>query len=355
MTIDYLPMALHATMDMSELDTLEQEVEQLLAKAREDLEKEKLRQQRERQIQEYLEQIQNRLQPLLAKTEEMIAVLDDKGVDNPTRRQLEETAARIRQELAEAPAKAQDMAEKQFLLQEERLVEEREAREIEIWRHQLKADLLEMIAEQEDFYSATDAAIAIKGHISDLKAIGALEEVVEALMKQINDNSETEGPVARLRGTHEQTLNFIYNKALENRSRVDRPPNVQPPTRHRKSERRPSLYTDLEGKVLVFGGHDRLESAVRNRLRDSCVSLSWATEQGGLQLAAQVESQIPKAELILIVTGYASHSLTERAIESCKRYGQPYEIINTTGMTRLLEAIESGLKARQLAKRWKGA
>ncbi|MGQ9865526.1 MAG: DUF2325 domain-containing protein [Pseudanabaenaceae cyanobacterium] len=341
-------------MDMSELDTLEQEVERLLTQAREDLEKEKLRQQRERQIQEFLEQIQNRLQPLLAKTEEMIAALAAQGVDSPNRKILEEKAAQIRQELANAPEVAREKADRQLLLQEERLVEERETREVEIWRHQLKADLLEMIAEQEDFYSATDAAIAIKGHVSDLKAIGALEEVVEALMHQINENSE-EGPVARLRGTHEQTLNFIYNKALENRSRVDRPPNVQPPTRHRKSERRPSLYTDLEGKVLVFGGHDRLESAVRNRLRDSCVAMSWATEQGGLQMAAQVESQIPKADLILIVTGYASHSLTERAIESCKRCGRPYEIINTTGMTRLLEAIESGLKARQLAKRWNGA
>ncbi|NJK60192.1 MAG: DUF2325 domain-containing protein [Oscillatoriales cyanobacterium SM2_1_8] len=342
-------------MDISDLDNLEQSVERLLAQAREDLEKEKLRQQRERQIQEFVEQIESRLQPLLTKVEAALATLDASGMDNPkTRQQLEEKAAEIRQELAEAPAKAQEHAEKQFLLQEDRLVEEREAQEVERWRHQLKADLLEMIAEQTDFYSATDAAIAIKGHVSDLKAVGGLEEVVEALMHQINTNSETEGPVARLRGSHEQTLTFIYNKALENRSRVDRPPNVQPATRHRKSERKPSLYTDLEGKVLVFGGHDRLESAVRNRLRDSTVYLVWATEQGGLQLAAQAESQIPSADLVLIVTGYASHSLTERAIESCKRCGQPYEIINTTGMTRLLEAIESGLKARQLAKRWKG-
>jgi hypothetical protein len=53
------------------------------------------------------------------------------------------------------------------------------------------------------------------------------------------------------------------------------------------------------------------------------------------------------------VTGYASHSLTERAIEACRRANKTYEIVNTTGMTRLLEVIESGLKAKQLARHWK--
>jgi hypothetical protein len=209
-----------------------------------------------------------------------------------------------------------------------------------------------MIEEQNDFFSATDASIAVRGYANDLKAIGALEVVVEALIDQINSHSE-EGPVARLRGSHEQTLTFIYNKALENRSRVDRAPDVQPTARHRKSEKRPALYTDLGGKVLVFGGHDRLQTAVKNRLRDSAINLMWYTEQDGLQLAAQGESQIAGGDLIIIVTGYASHSLTERAIEACRRANKTYEIVNTTGMTRLLEVIESGLKAKQLARHWK--
>jgi hypothetical protein len=340
-----------SVMDIFELDELEDSVSHLLLSAKAELEQKRLQQQRDRQVQEAVNQIESRLKPLLEKIELMLQEFALEGVNGTTRELLQQKAEDIRKEMAEAPILAAQVADRQFILQEERLLDERIAVQTTQWRHELKADLLEMIEAQHDFFSATDAAIAIRGYIADLKAVGALEEVVESLIDQINSYSE-EGPVAKLRGSHEQTINFIYNKALENRSRVDRAPDVQPATRHRKSEKRPSLYTDLYGKVVVFGGHDRLETAVKNRLRDSEVNLIWCTEQGGLQLAAQGESHIASADLIIIVTGYASHSLTERAIETCKRVGKTPEIINTTGMTRVLETIESGLKARLLARRW---
>jgi len=341
-------------MHISELDELEASVSDLLTMAKVELEQNRLQQQRERQIQEAVAQIEARLKPLLAKVEQMLQEYDREGgsPNSETRQRLEKKAADIRQEIAEAPNLAAQLADRQLILSEERLLDERITEQTAQWRQELKADLLEMIEEQRDFFSATDASIAVRGYANDLKAIGALEEVVEALINQINSHSE-EGPVARLRGSHEQTLTFIYNKALENRSRVDRAPDVQPTTRHRKSEKRPALYTDLSGKVLVFGGHDRLQTAVKNRLRDSAINLMWYTEQDGLQLAAQGESQISGGDLIIIVTGYASHSLTERAIEACRRANKTYEIVNTTGMTRLLEVIESGLKAKQLARHWK--
>ncbi|MFN5856819.1 MAG: DUF2325 domain-containing protein [Pseudanabaenaceae cyanobacterium] len=343
-------------MHISELDDLEASVNELLSVAKVELEQKRLQKQKERQIHEILSQIEGRLQPMLKKIEQMLeqlekeAILDPDHV-NPTKAQLEQKRAEIREQLESAPLMAAREADRQLILSEERLWDQREAEQLSLWRQELKADLLDMIEEQRDFYSATDASIAIRSHITDLKAIGCLDEVVEALINQINAHSE-EGPVARLRGTHEQTLTFIYNKALENRARVDRSPDVQPSTRHRKSEKRPSLYTELSGKVLVFGGHDRLQTAVKNRLRDSNVNLVWYTEQDGLQLATQGETQIPSSDLIIIVTGYASHSLTERAIEACRRAGKTYEIINTTGMTRVLELIESSLKAKQLARHW---
>lgn len=184
----------------------------------------------------------------------------------------------------------------------------------------------------------------------DLKAIGALEAVVDTLITQINTYSE-EGPVARLRGSHEQTLSFIYNKALENRARVDRAPDVQPRVRHRSSEKRPNPYGQLEGKVVIFGGHDRLETAIRNRLRDANVNLVWCTAQAGPQIAEQAETHIANADLILILTGYTSHKLTDKAIHAAQRAGKPTEMINTTGVVRVLEAIEYGLKTKQLARR----
>ncbi|MCY7331250.1 MAG: DUF2325 domain-containing protein [Pseudanabaena sp. CAN_BIN31] len=339
-------------MHISELDELEASVSDLLSMAKVELEQNRLQLQRDRQIQEAVSQIEARLKPLLAKIEQMLKEFSREGQGSETKQRLEKKAADIRQEIAEAPILAAQLADRQLILSEERLLDERITEQTTQWRLELKADLLEMIEEQHDFFSATDASIAVRGYANDLKAVGYLEEVVEALIDQINSHSE-EGPVARLRGSHEQTLTFIYNKALENRSRVDRAPDVQPTTRHRKSEKRPALYTDLGGKVLVFGGHDRLQTAVKNRLRDSAINLMWYTEQDGLQLAAQGESQIAGGDLIIIVTGYASHSLTERAIEACRRANKTYEIVNTTGMTRLLEVIESGLKAKQLARHWK--
>lgn len=339
-------------MDISEIDELEASVGDLLLAAKAEIEHKRIQQQRDLQIHENLVKIENRLKPLLEKVEITLKDLYTEGFnDSPTVKKLEQKASDIRQELAESPMLAAQQADKQMILQEERLLDERVAEQTLQWRRELKADLLEMVTEQTDFYSATDAAIAIRGFVNDLKVIGALEELVEALINQINSYS-IEGPVAKIRGSHENTLNFIYGKALENRASVDRPPDVQPPTRHRRSEKRPSLYTDLKGKVVIFGGHDRLETAVKNRLRDSEVYLIWCTEQGGLQLATQGESHISSADLIIIVTGYASHSLTEKAMESCRRLGKNPEMINTTGMTRVLEVIESGLKTQLLARHW---
>jgi hypothetical protein len=71
-------------------------------------------------------------------------------------------------------------------------------------------------------------------------------------------------------------------------------------------------------------------------------------------MAQQGESHISSADLVIIVTGYASHSLTEKAIQSSKKMGIAPEMVNTTGMTKLLETIEFGLKAKLLAKRLGG-
>lgn len=338
-------------MDMSELDELENSVQDLLSLAKIELEEKRLQQQRETQIQQEIDRIKQRLEPLLEQVELMLKQLTaDDFAESATRRKLEEKAADLRQKLADAPLLAAQAIDRQMILNEERLLDERLTEQTNRWRQALKVDLLEMIAEQTDFFNATDAAIAIRGYLHDLKAIGALEEVVDALILQINTHSE-EGPVARLRGNHEQTLSFIYNKALENRARVERAPDVQPRIRHRSSEKRPNPYGVLEGKVVIFGGHDRLETAVRNRLRDADVNLVWCTAQAGPQIAEQAETHVSNADLILVLTGYTSHKLTDKAVQAAQRVGKAVEMINTTGVVRVLEAIEYGLKTKQLARR----
>ncbi|WP_448600372.1 DUF2325 domain-containing protein [Thermoleptolyngbya sp.] len=337
-------------MDINDLDDLESSVKDLLSLAKIELEEKRLQQQRDEQIQQKVVEIRQRLEPLLKETERMLSKFEpDDFSDSVTRAKLEEKVADLRQKIADAPELAAQMVDRQMILNEERLIDERVAEQASRWRHALKDDLLEMIAEQEDFYNATDAAIAIRGYVHDLKAIGALEEVVDKLIEQINAYSE-EGPVARLRGSHEQTLTFIYNKALENRSRVERAPNVQPRVRHRTSEKRPNPYTQLEGKVVIFGGHDRLETAVRNRLRESKVELVWCTAQAGPQIAEQAESHVASADLVLVMTGYTSHKLTDKAMQAAQRAGKSPEMINTTGVIRILEAIEYGLKSQLFAR-----
>ncbi len=338
-------------MDISELDDLETSVQDLLAVAQMELETKRLQQQRDQQVEKALLEIQQRLEPLLQQVEGMLVNYASEASDSPIRKKLEEKAADIRQQLAEAPSKAAQIADRLLILNEERLLDARVAEQTAQWQQALRADLLEMIAEQEDFFSATDASVAIRAHLDDLKAIGGLADVVDALIARINACSE-EGPVAKLRGSHEQTLNFIYGKALENRSRIDYVPNVQPRTRHRTTEKPPNPYTQLEGKVVIFGGHDRLETAVRNRLRDSDVELIWCTAQAGLQIAEQGENHVRNADLVLIITGYASHSLTEKAMRTMQRVGKSPEMINTTGMTKVLEAIELGLKTKLLERRF---
>jgi vacuolar-type H+-ATPase subunit I/STV1 len=339
-------------MEISELNELESSVQSLLALAKVELEEKRLQQQREEQIQEAVSAIAQRIEPLLAQVEEMIQRFDSQEIsDSAARQKLVDKADDLRQQLENAPFLAAQTVDRQLIAYEERLLDEQLLEQTNRWRQALKTDLLDMIAEQEDFFSATDASIALRGYVHDLKAISALEEAVDALIERINSLSE-EGPVARLRGTHEQTLNFIYNKALENRARVDRATEVQPRTRHRASEKRPNPYSSLTGKVVVFGGHDRLANSIRNRLRDSHVDLVWCTAQDGLQMAQQAENHIYNADLLLIITGYASHSLTEKAVQVAQKANKTPEMINTTGMTRVLEAIEYGLKTRLLANQY---
>lgn len=336
-------------MDISELDNLEDSVQDLLSLAKLELEEKRLQAQRESQIQQEVAKIRQRLEPLLSDVETMLQTLAAENCQSPTQQKLAETAADLRQRIEEAPILAAQSIDRQMVLNEERLIDARLAEQTNRWRQALKTDLLEMVAEQTDFFSATDAAVAIRGHLPDLKAIGALEVVVEALIDQINAHSE-EGPVARLRGSHEQTLGYIYSKAMENRNKVDHAPNVQPRTRHRIVEKRPNPYSQLQGKVVIFGGHDRLETAVRNRLREANVTLVWCTAQAGPQIAEQAEAHIANADLTLVLTGYTSHKLTDKAMQAAQRLGKPVELINTTGVVRVLEALEYGLKSQQLAR-----
>ncbi len=170
-------------------------------------------------------------------------------------------------------------------------------------------------------------------------------------MEQINHydrKNEPGNPAAKFRGSYESTLNFIVDVAHRNRQAAIDPPRNEFTSRQAKPSSRTAACVGLGGKVVIVGGHDRLETAVRNRLRQPEVELVWATSQTGPGIWAQVEAQLPGADLVIVLTGYASHKLTEKVLGG--KGGKTPIYLTTTGMTRLVDAIEVGLKSQQLSQ-----
>ena len=200
-------------MNFLDLDEIEQLTQSLLESAQVELKEHQIQKERDSKIQEAADALTLRLTPLLAQIESLIAEYEANHIsDSLNRKKLDQQADSLRQQLQDVELNAEKLVDAELLRQEEQLISQQETQVITRWRTQLKADLLDLIHDQTDFYNATDTAIAIKGFMEDLKAIGALGEVVDALMAQINaydrKASENALPTARLRGTYEQTLTF---------------------------------------------------------------------------------------------------------------------------------------------------
>lgn len=166
-------------MNLSALDQLEKSVQMLVSDAQEEVEAKRIEKLQNQYYQQALRDIQQRLEGLLESVSNTLEQLPEEEFgDSDNRQRLLETRDNILEQLEAAPQTAAMLADQQFLLQEERLLEEKQQQQDNIWRQQLKEDLLDMIEEQVDFFSATDAAITVRGYLQDLKAIDALDEVV---------------------------------------------------------------------------------------------------------------------------------------------------------------------------------
>ena len=151
----------------------------LVSDAQEEVEAKRIEKLQNQYYQQALRDIQQRLEGLLESVSNTLEQLPEEEFgDSDNRQRLLETRDNILEQLEAAPQTAAMLADQQFLLQEERLLEEKQQQQDNIWRQQLKEDLLDMIEEQVDFFSATDAAITVRGYLQDLKAIDALDEVV---------------------------------------------------------------------------------------------------------------------------------------------------------------------------------
>lgn len=331
---------------------LEKKTQALIASGVSELKEIEAQQQRQTQIAEIAEEIRQRLVPLVEKVETLIRQFAQQAVSNSlTLKQLEQQKETLEAQIQQAELTAEAKLDEKLLQEEERLLAKQDAESLREWRVRVKEELIELIEEQDDFYRATDVAISIKGYADDLKEIGALEEVVDHLIEQINryDRKNDPGnPAAKFRVSYENTLNFIVGVAHKNRQAAIDPPRTEFTSRQVKPSNRTTACVGLSGKVVIVGGHDRLETAVRNRLRQSEVELVWATSQTGPGIWAQVETQLSGADLVIVLTGYASHKLTEKVLGG--KGGRTPTYLTTTGMTRLVEAIEVGLKSQQLSQ-----
>ncbi|MBC7822995.1 MAG: DUF2325 domain-containing protein [Candidatus Parcubacteria bacterium] len=239
----------------------------------------------------------------------------------------------------------------------------RDREELQRCRREKKRQLLATIAEQDDYYEASDLAIEIHYAKEDLKSLEALEEVVNALLNKINDCNREGKPIV-IAGTPEWKLSRMYEKATKLRQQKHPPLLTLVPsggsTRSRSTASddcdesdEPDPYADLSGKVVIFGGQNNVKVQVEECLRQSKVNLVWCTAEDGDQWAKQTESHIAQADLVMIITGRGTpHKQTINAKRAAKNLRKPLtQCDRASGKDSLLEHIKTGLLGLQLQRK----
>lgn len=331
-----------------DIAALQADVNGLITFAETELEEQRLQQERTSRINETIKSLEPQLRKIQQSIQaKLTSYANQKIADSLTKSRLEEQLKTVEEKLSQLDLVAMEIVDADVLKQEERLLERQLAAETQAWREELKLDLLEALEREANFFAATDAAVEITQYLDDLKAINALGEVAAALVEAINRNSD-QGLVAKHRRTDEHTIRVSYEKAMENRGRANQPRVAKAKTNHRQTEQRPNPYQDLQGKVVVVGGHAQLETHVRKRLLNTAVEVFWCSATLGSRPLEQTMNQLESADLVLLLTGPAAHPESSQVINAAKRVDKEIVRINCSGLTRILEAIAYGLKAKQL-------
>jgi len=333
---------------MRPIQDIRDRVAALIAAGKQELLQIEAQESRTAEVESKAQEIRQALTPLVEDLDQLIKQFA--GRVNPTVEQLINEKTLIQAQIEGAELAAEQELDEQLIQEEERAFARQGAEELRAWRYQIKADLISLIEEQEDFYDATDMAVSVKDYSTELKEIGALEEVVDRLLEQINrydlKRDEKEQPTARVKGSYEHTIGFIADIAIRNRSNSNHPPKAAFKANREKPTGKPVVCEGLKGKVVVIGGHERLESAVRNQIRQSDIELVWATAETGPNIWKQVEQHVLSADLVIVLTGYVSHKLTNSVLGDMSGIKPIY--LAKAGMTRLIDTIESELKRHKL-------
>jgi Uncharacterized protein conserved in bacteria (DUF2325) len=355
-------------------DQLEQAFQAKLNKRQQQWQSEQAQQQAEADLRQRLKGFCRRLEQLQAAYEQNDLLDDDYAVLKTRLRQyryqlnaeLGTLTARLLElrrsadalpEPAE-PATGLDLVEQ--LIEDRRQEQDQEEQELNLNRQQRedrqrqrqgqKARLMQIIDEQDNFFEASLLAIDVYHAMPDLKALGYLETVVEALLAKINQCSQTTKKIM-LVGTAQQKLSQMYRKALEfqNGGSLFAPTKSGPakkPARAKSADRptTPDPYIDLKGKVVIFGGHAATKKQVKQNLPK--VDLVWCTLDDGERAAKQAAEQIATADLVILLTDDTKHKTTNIAETAAKRVGKKPIRCHKEGQRSLISYIALHLKFR---------
>lgn len=336
-----------------DIETYEKAVQRAISRAKREYGEEQLLKEKSNRIKQVIKERSEALSGLLGRIE--TALKEYKlATSSVAIKTLTDLRVEIKKEIKDIDFVAVEIVDTEFLDREEELFREQEEQEANRWRLDLKNDLLEMLDDCNNYFAATDSALTIKGYLEDLEAIGATGEVADALVDKINALS-SKGDVAKRRQTDADTILFIASIAMNNRSSKGGSSfsEPQPQSRHRgEMVSRPDPYKDLSGTVVIAGGHEKLQRHVANRLAHSDVTLYWSPVDANAKTATQVAEHVNSADLILVLSSYASKQSTASVEKAAKAAGHEVVYITTTGTTRLMEAIAVGLGTQQLTQKF---
>ncbi|WP_287131361.1 DUF2325 domain-containing protein [Candidatus Cyanaurora vandensis] len=334
------------------LEQLKQEMSLAMGQAREALNQKReqeqlLRRDQERKIKlvQYQERVVNELKIVHDELAKTVAEAYELGEDHPTylvlNHKLNELSVLMTQPEEMALRLYADEESKAILQADQQIMAQR----LDEWRRNLAEDIRQTILAADEYFIASDVAIYVNDYREDLVAIGCFEEMVEILVKRINDLDNSDKPPKEIRG-HARTLDWLVDFAQKQRLPRTMLGGDGGIARLRQASRktpRPFTYGHLAGQVVVFGGHPNMSDGVRERLVGSQVELIWFDmEQADTQVRDRSDV-VKDADLVILVTPYASHKFQDIARAACKRHSQELVPCNKTGLTSLLDIVSQRL------------
>ncbi|WP_218081874.1 DUF2325 domain-containing protein [Anthocerotibacter panamensis] len=311
-----------------------------------------LQQEYEFQIRLHCETIRAELNPVYEAMRQALTDCSCLGAEHPAyqalKTQWEQVSAlyehpeTLAQERYEMQQSALFVADEDALRQEDCAI----AEEIKCYDQDLIQDILQTIEQTEPYLNTADLAIELDYHKRTLRANGVFEQVVNALLDRLNALDRTDKPPKQVQGSHEATLEWMVRFAWSQRHAGTISP-VPLRKSNRKRDRQPYEYTDLSGRVVVFGGHRQMEVKIRSFLGEKVKLIWFSPDEVSATTVADRAEVIQGANVAVVVTPYLSHKFQGIIKDTCKRYGITLDYYNQTGYKALLEFIAEKLATTQ--------